>query len=145
MTSFAATVGQWAHAVEGALEAVFKESVQELASVASLPRSAGGRMRVDTGFLRASLMASTSQMPSINPAARPVDGATYVPDGQVELVILGADIGQTIYMGWTASYAAHREYGANGQPGDHFLETAAQQWPAIVDRTAAQVKSRLGL
>lgn len=57
MASFAAQVGSWATKVEGALEAVFKESAQEL--VSQLNELAP----VATGFLRASLMASTTAMP----------------------------------------------------------------------------------
>ncbi|WP_260854986.1 HK97 gp10 family phage protein [Mesorhizobium amorphae] len=55
MASFAAQVGSWANKVDGALEAVFKESAQEL--VNELNKLAP----VDTGFLRSSLMASTTR------------------------------------------------------------------------------------
>lgn len=144
--NFAAAVADWVKKVEGATEAVFKESAQEVVSQMQMPRSAGGRMRVDTGFLRASLMASTSAMPSIQPSAKPVDGNSYSPDaGQIEAVIAGADLGQTLYFGYSASYAAAREYGARGQAPDAFVRTAAQRWQAIVDSKVAELKRRLGL
>jgi hypothetical protein len=69
--SFAATVGQWAVKVDGALEVVFKESAQELVSqmdkllsdmVYDQPSSENYRR---TGFLRASLMASREAMPRL--------------------------------------------------------------------------------
>ena len=149
MSSFAAEVGAWVEKYEGAAEAIFKESVQELVSIAQTPRAAGGRMRVDTGFLRASLLASTSQMPEINPAAKPPTSASAnsVPynAGQIEAVILGLNLGDTIHLGYTAAYAIHREYGANDQPGDDWVRTAAQRWDAIVAAKEAELRSRLGL
>ncbi|MDE3874605.1 HK97 gp10 family phage protein [Sinorhizobium meliloti] len=143
--SFSAAVAQWADKVEGAVEAIFKEATQEVVEEMQRPVGQGGRMRVDTGFLRASLLASSTSMPAIS-AAKPVDGGTYTPDfGQIEAVIAGADIGDTLYFGYTASYAGYREYGANGQPADGFVRLAAQNWPIIVDRKAAELKARLGL
>ena len=143
--SFSAAVAQWADKVEGAVEAIFKEATQEVVEEMQRPVGQGGRMRVDTGFLRASLLASSASMPAIS-AAKPVEGGTYTPDfGQIEAVIAGADIGDTLYFGYTASYAGYREYGANGQPADGFVRLAAQNWPIIVDRKAAELKARLGL
>jgi hypothetical protein len=144
--NFAAQVADWCHRVEGATEAIFKESSQELAVEVQKPRSEGGRMRVDTGFLRASLLASTSAMPAIVRGSGPADGATYAPDfGQIEAVIAGSEIGDTIYIGFTAGYAGAREYGARGQAPDAFVRTAAQRWGSIVDAKAAELKSKLGL
>jgi hypothetical protein len=144
--SFSAAVAQWADKVEGAVEAVFKEATQEVVEEMQKPTGQGGRMRVDTGFLRASLLASSTSMPAINALAKPIDGRAYTPDfAQVEAVIAGADIGDTLYFGYTAAYAGHREYGSNGQPADGFVRVAAQNWPVIVDRKAAELKARLGL
>lgn len=144
--SFAASVAAWAEKVEGASATIFKEAAQDLVEEVQRPRSSGGRMRVDTGFLRASLMASTSAMPQIVKGSSPGDGQTYAADfGQIEAVIAGADLGETIFLGYTAGYAAFREYGSNGQPPDAFVRTAAQRWPQIVTEAAARVKSRLGL
>jgi hypothetical protein len=144
--TFAAQVADWVRKVEGAEERLFKESVEVLADKAQVPRSEGGRMRINTGFLRASLMASTSAMPLIDPKKVPVKGQTYSYDaGVIEAVIAGSELGDTIYLGYTAAYAGHREYGARGQGPDAFVRTAAQQWPQIVDEKAAELKSRLGL
>jgi hypothetical protein len=144
--SFSTAVAQWADKVEGAVEAIFKEATQEVVEEMQKPVGQGGRMRVDTGFLRASLLASSTSMPAINASAKPVEGGAYTPDcGQIEAVIAGADIGDTLYFGYTASYAGYREYGANGQPADGFVRLAAQSWPIIVDRKAAELKARLGL
>jgi len=143
---FSAQVADWAEKVPEAVEAVFKESTKEIVREMQSPRSAGGRMRVDTGFLRASLMASTAAMPPINPNAKPSDGGAYTyNEGQIEAVIAGASVGDTLYFGYTASYAAHREYGANGQPPDAFVRLAVQNWGMAVDRNAKKVKAAFGL
>ena len=143
--SFSAAVAQWADKVGGAVEAIFKEATHEVVEEMQKPIEQGGRMRVDTGFLSASLLASSTSMPAINASANPVAGGTYAADfGQIEAVIVGADIGDTLYFGYTASYAGHREYGAK-QPADGFVRLAAQNWPLIVDRRASELKARLGL
>jgi hypothetical protein len=144
--SFSATVAAFAAKVPGAIGAVFKESVQEVVEEMKKPVGAGGRMRVDTGFLRASLLASTSSMPAIKASANPTEGAGYSYDvGQIEAVIAGADVTDTLYFGYTAAYSAHREFGANGQPPDAFVRSAAQNWGGIVEGKAKELKSRLGL
>lgn len=144
--SFSAQVQAWIDKVPEAVEAVFKESTQDVVSVMQTPTSSGGRMRVVSGFLRASLMASTSSMPNIDPAARPVEGQTYSYDfGQIEAVIASAKLGQTIFAGYTAAYAGFREYGARGQPPDAFVRTAVQGWQDIVNRNAEKTRKAFGL
>jgi hypothetical protein len=138
--SFSADIGKWARKSESRMTAVFRQSAQEVAEQVKRTRSEGGHMRVKTGFLRASLMASTSQMPSINPMAKPADDAadgSFSPDPLVTLVIAGADIGQTIYLGFTAAYARPREY------QDGFVRLTAQRWQQIVEESAALIKSRV--
>lgn len=154
MASFAAQVSGWVNGVKGASEAILKQSAQELINEAQTPRAQGGRMRVDTGFLRASLMASTTAMPQIDPTAKPLgEGETYTPgDTVIEAVIAGAELGETIYIGYTAAYALRREFGFTGfdslnryynEPGDAFVRTAAQNWPEIVRRVEKQLSARL--
>lgn len=137
---FAADVGAWAGKSEQRMTAVFRQAAQQVAETVKTTRDRGGHMRVKTGYLRASLMASTSQMPSINSMAKPADDAadnSYAEDANVTLVIAGADIGQTIYLGFTASYARPREY------EDGFVRLTAQQWPQIVEEAAKLIQSRV--
>lgn len=151
--SFTSQIASWVDKVQGAAEAVFKESAQAIVEEMqrpgpskSNPAGEGGHMRIDTGFLRNSLMASTASMPAIVPGNGPAPNTTYNFDfGEIEAVIAGSELGDTLYFGYTAGYAAHREYGANGQPGDGFVRLAAQLWPSTVDRVTAELKSRLGL
>lgn len=151
--SFSATVEDWVNKVEGASEAILKESAQELAEEADgllvdliyrAPVSPSGYRR--TGFLRSSLMASTSQMPAINPAAQPAESGSYTfQPAEITAVIAGAELGRPIFMGYVAGYAGHVHYGSRGKPGRPWVDLAAQRWPAIVDRKAEELKSRLGL
>ncbi|TCV66282.1 HK97 gp10 family phage protein [Neorhizobium sp. S3-V5DH] len=144
--SFSAKIAAFAEKVPEAFEAVFKESTQEVVREMQTLTREGGRMRYDTGFLWASLMASTSAMPRINPNAYPAEGGSYAFDfGQVEAVIAGADVSDTLYFGYTAAYAAYREFGARGQPPDAFVRSAAQNWDVIVNRNAKRVQQAYGL
>ena len=147
--SFAATVGQWAVKVDGALEVVFKESAQELVSqmdkllsdmVYDRPSSENYRR---TGFLRASLMASREAMPRLY---RDNPGGSVPSDLQpVILVINSADLGDTIYLGYTANYAAYVHYGAKGAAPRPWVTLIAQRWEEIVAAKAKEVKQRLKL
>lgn len=137
MTTFEAAVGEWARKVEGAFDVVFKEAAQEIVSELNT------LVPVDTGFLRNSLRASTTDMPLLS---RENPGGP-VPDvmAEIVLVIAGAEAGDTIYLGYTANYGAHVHYGANGRPGRPWVSMVAQRWPAIIATVSARVRSRLGL
>lgn len=137
MTTFEAQVGEWARKVEGAFDVVFKEAAQEIVSELNT------LVPIDTGFLRASLRASTTDMPLLT---RENPGGA-VPDDMAEivLVIAGAEAGDVLYLGYTANYAAHVHYGANGRPGRPWVAMVAQRWEQIVATKAAEVRARLGL
>lgn len=138
VNSFAATVGTWANKVNGALEAVFKETAQELVSQLNQLVPVG-----ETGFLRSSLMASTTAMPSLtrsNPGiSMPVDL------GDILLVISSADLGGTLYLGYTANYAAFVHFGAQGSTPRLWVTMVAQRWEMIVADKATEVRRRLGV
>lgn len=138
-------MGKFSKAVEGfgkkarlrAL-ATFRQAAQETMHAANLPVGQGGRMRVDTGFLKGSIQASLEGMPS--GPTEGTKGKVYrdqVAGSPAELVILEAELGDKIWVGWTAKYARVREY------YDGFLKSAAQRWPATVKRVAAIVKARI--
>lgn len=142
--SFEAQVSAWVAATKQRTVAVRNESAQRIIEIAQRPMAAGGRMRVDTSFLRASLLATTSNA---------LPGPTFKPDGdvrfsydagQVALTIAGADLDDVITAVWTANYARPRNYGSRGQPGDHFRDLAAQQWTNVVAQVAAEAQSRAG-
>lgn len=133
--SFSATVSERVRTYQRRMEETFRASAQDVYEEVTRPVDKGGNMRIKTGFLRASLMASTSSMPSIQPNARPPADAgenSYRPnDGEIALTIAKAQLGETIYLGFTASYAPYRE------ALDGFVRLAAQKWPQIVAKNAA--------
>lgn len=134
-TSFAAQVDAWTRETKARMTAVFRESAEDVKEAMQEPVGAGGNMPVDTGFLRASLVGSTNTMPAIRPDAHPPDDAakgSFRESGQVSLVIAGAEIGDTIYLGYTAAYARPVEYGGENRPGRGFVRLAAQRWQSIV-------------
>lgn len=137
--NFGAQVSEWVRATEQRMTAVFKESTQRVASLAA------NGVPVDTGFARASVRASLEEMPSIDGAARGGTGQSYDADGafgQVTATIVNATLGQTIYVGWTASYVIYLEYGHSKQAPAGFVRISAEQWPRIVEEVTAEAKSR---
>lgn len=167
--SFSASVDAWTRESEARLTAVFRDAAQTVANDVREPVGAGGHMPVDTGNLRRSLMASTSEIPTISNNA---DQRFAGNDQQINLVIAGAEIGQTIYLGFQANYAAHMEYGTsphviepkeklalhwyqNGtgvfakkvhHPGTRpfgFVRLTAARWPEIVSASVQRIRSRV--
>lgn len=127
MQSFAASVEGWSERALRNSEAIFKQSAQEVIADAQLPVGRGGRMRVDTGFLR------NSHVSGLNGQFGATGADSYT------LTIATSSLGDTITGGWTANYAVHREFGARGQAPDFFLRGAAQKWPQIVTANANKV------
>lgn len=147
--TFSAVIEGWTRRVKEAEEAVFKEAAQELVKqlndqitemVYDTPETPNYRR---TGFLRASLMASTEAMPQLirdNPGAQ-----VNADNGDVILVIAGAELGDTIYLGYTAKYGAMVALGTSKMAPRPWVDLVAQRWPEIVSTVAARVKQRFGL
>ena len=139
--SFVAEVDEWVKETEKRLDAVMRLSVQDVINEAQLPVAKGGRMRVDTGFLRASGRASINGMPS-GTAVRENDGkgayddGTAPPNTSVTLALSQFTVGKTFYFGWVANYAKYREL------YDGFLEGATRNWSRIVTFNVDYVKQR---
>lgn len=136
-----ATIRRFVAETSETLDAVFRQSTQELIADIQTPVAKGGRMRVDTGFLRASGQASLTGMPTgpVRPPenAKPgqySDGAE-VPTLTI-VTIAKAKAGDTIFFGWTANYAIYRE------AKDAFLRLGVQKWQQIVDRVTRRLEPR---
>ncbi len=136
---FSAQVSDWVKQTQARMTAVFRESTQRVVSAAQ------ARIPVDTGFARASIRGSLDSMPQIDPAFRGQPGNTYADSGEVTLVIAGATLGQTIYVGWTANYVIYLENGHSQQAPSGFVRLAAMEWPRIVSEVSAEAKSRAGV
>lgn len=107
--------------------AVVRQAISEVAEDAQTPVAKGGRMRVKTGFLRASGVASLNAAPT-GPRSGDKKG-TYTWDGEtINTTLAKMKIGDAFYFGWTAYYAKYREV------FDGFLETATQNWQTHVDK-----------
>lgn len=134
--TFTASVKAWGDKALENAELVLKASAQELVSIAQTPEAQGGRMPVDTGFLRNSLVSG------LNGAMNQGGGDSY------GLTIAGMKLGDTAQFAWVAAYARRLEYGFTGQDspgrnysqgGRHFVGSAAAQWQRIVAENAAKV------
>lgn len=135
--TFSAQIKDWAGRTSRNMELLFKASAQDVYSIAQTPVAQGGNMPVDTGFLRNSFVSG-------------LNGSTALsgPDAYM-LAIAGAKLGDVIFGGWTAKYAARMEFGFSGadslgrvynQEGRGFARKAAMQWPRIVQTNAAVFK-----
>lgn len=114
-------------------------SLQDVVINVQEPVAKGGRMRVRTGFLRASGRASLQGFPS-GPSVRESDVLnSYTYDGEaVSATLNKMKFGDTFYFGWTANYAARREL------YDGFLEAAMQNWSRIVAFNTDTLRKRIG-
>lgn len=125
--TFASQVDEMVINTEAKLTVLARASIQDVINEAQHARAKGGRMRVDTGFLRASGQGSLTGMPT-----GPVRGDKTAPNsypynpGTVTVQLGKLQIGANFYFGWTANYAKYREL------YDGFLEAAVRNWPRIV-------------
>lgn len=149
--SFGAAVAGWVHDVQGLAEDIFKESVEELVNTASETIPQGGNLPIDTGALRASVLLSTTAMPMVRESE---DGAsTTLNPSQIETVLEGVVLGDTVFVGWTAAYAYRIEFGFTGVDslGRYYesrpygyVRRAAQDWQEIVNRSARRASAKIG-
>ena len=118
------------------LLALQRESIQRTVDDAQTPVAKGGRMRVDTGFLRASGQGSLNGMPT-GPTRGEKDGTYTYDTNNVVVTLAKMKLGATFFFGWTANYAKYRE------AYDGFLESAVQKWQQTVDAVTAEIKARI--
>lgn len=99
-------------------------------------------MPVDTGFLRASLMATIGGAGNTILEDNPGEGTFEYNPSTINLVIQGAALTDTITIAYTANYAAFQEYGTSKMQGHRFVGMAAQLWPQIVDQVCREAQGR---
>ncbi len=130
---------------------VLKYATQRLFDRVLTPVAKGGKMRADTGFLRASARV-TLDNPVLelreNPTGNRPESERGIPiytldEGAINLTLNSAEWGQDIYMTFTANYAIPREYGACGDPGDFFVRGNTALWQEDVDWAVGVVKGNI--
>lgn len=125
---------------EDKLLAVIKNSIQDLIEEVSKPQKAGGKMHVDTGFLRSSGTAALNELP-----VGPTEGEkrqtgqkgvlyTYNPSGAIHDALIKMTINDMFVFGWTARYAEIREI------YDGFLVSGCDKWQEIVNNNARKLR-----
>lgn len=157
--SFSAQIKAFRDKTVDKLELVFKESVQRVIALMQEPgpsKARGGpggpgKLPVDLGFLRASLVA-TLNSPTTGIQVPSSDVGVYAyNEGSVQLIILAAKLGDSVYAVYTAAYARRIEYGFVGvdslgreynQDGYGFVRLAASQWQNVVSEVAAEAARR---
>lgn len=136
--SFEADVDRIVVNTEKRMLMVMKQSLLNAINEMQTPVAKGGKMRVDTGFLRASGQASLNGVPN-GPSVKPTDAAKGQYDwkpAQAETTIGQMQFGSTLFWGWTANYAIYRE------ARDGFAYATIQRWQQIVDGVVAEAKKR---
>ncbi|WP_313349381.1 hypothetical protein [Paracoccus sp. (in: a-proteobacteria)] len=136
-TTFTASLAAFRDKTKAQIQAVLSASVQDVMEAAQTPVKEDGRIPVDTGFLRNSLVSE-------------LNGSQIGKGPQSYLLATTAmQPGDVARFGWTAAYAMRMELGFVGkdskgrtynQQGRHFVEGAAAQWPAIVERNIGKLK-----
>lgn len=134
--SFGAQIDSWVKETEARIEAVFRESARRTVSLAI------SYTPIQTGFLRASVRVSLQSMPQVDPKA--TGPGTAAPGGDYVMAIAGAELGQTIYAGWTAAYGPFVEFGTSKMAPRAFVARAAAQWPATVRQVSQELRARAG-
>ena len=133
--TFTASVENWSEKALRNTRLVITQAAQDSAERMTTPRSKGGLMPVDTGFLRASMVTSINVAVPMREGARPESrSASYSLNLDASLATLATfEIGDTIYMTFVAEYARAQEY------RNMFVRDAAMNWPLAVEGVAARL------
>jgi len=134
--TFTADINKFISSSNERIEAVFKQSAQEIIQEAQTDYNKGGNMPRDTSFLINSGQAAIGRLP-IGPDEQP-EG--YTPRdwdaGETVTTINRWRVGETLYFGWTANYARPMENRFK------FMRKAAQNWQYTVAKNAGLLMSR---
>jgi hypothetical protein len=125
--SFAADLSSWSDKAKRNMLNIAKTSIQDVIDDAQTPKAKGGRLPVDTGFLRNSLASG------LNGSFGPPDENSYT------LTIGQLDLGDVARFAWTAEYAIFQELGTSSFAGNHFVGVAAAKWPQFVQANARRI------
>lgn len=141
MTTYTfAQLPKWVLKVRKRMDAVVQDATQTVVGIAQTPKGKGGRLPVDTGFLRGSLQST-------------LNGSTTLDGGESYILTAGDMVaGDFATFGWHADYARRINSGFTGpdsmgrtynQQGAHFVEGATDQWQAIVRESVVKARAAL--
>lgn len=125
--SFKSQIDKWTTLSQNRMEAVFRQSAQDLGIEVNNPKAKGGKLPVDTGFLRASFGAQVNGTPKGS-------GTNDFNPQALIVAIQRAVLGDEITFGYSANYAKKQE-AVNG-----FIRLNVQEWPQIVTKAVKKVK-----
>lgn len=111
--------------VQKRVDLVIKDAIQQVVLGVTVPKAQGGRMPVDTGFLRNSMVAAIGTYP-VGPSTPDADPMGVPPTVSIMPTVNRWDLTDPLYIGFSANYARHQE-AING-----FIEAEVQRWPQVV-------------
>lgn len=118
--------------------ALMQKSINDVVDIAQTPVAKGGKMRVDTNFLRHSGAGSLEKFPSGESHSDLREPNSHKYDGSSLMLVLSKmKVGDTFYWGWVAHYARYREI------YDGFMGGAIQQWNKIVAANTEEIRKRI--
>lgn len=132
---FEATIDKFVADSQQKMLSVTKNAIQDTIEDAQTPVAKGGRMRVDTGFLRQSGLGQLNAIPRGESKRDRKQRYQWTGD-QLQLVLARMKFGDVFYWGWTAEYARIRE------TYDGFLDAAVQKWSQNVNRQITKMRDR---
>lgn len=135
-----ATLDRWALKTERRFDAVIKDSTQAVVDVMQTPKAKGGKMPVDTGNLRNTLMSSLSGGVGAKGTASHIMVAASMKAGDTATFTYTAVYARRVNSGFTGQDSLGRTY---NQRGAFFVENAVDQWPALVATSAAKAKASI--
>lgn len=121
---------------EAKLLAVIRTAISDTVEEIQTPVAKGGKMRVDTGFLRSSGVSKLGQLPEGPGRGEPhaAKGSYSWTGDALGVTLAKMVIGDTFYFGWTAKYAKYRE------AYDGFMESGLMNWQTHVDNAVARFR-----
>lgn len=123
---------------------VIKNAIRKVVIEAQTPIKKGGKMHVDTGFLRWSGTASLNELPygETEGRQRGKSETGVLPEYRVSddggkmlnTVLAQMKLGDTFYFGWTARYAKYREI------YDGFMRSAVMNFQKHINDESRRLK-----
>lgn len=131
---FEAQIHAWTEQSRLRMMAVARDAAQEVTEQVLKPRAKGGRMPVDTGYLRNSAHADINVMPEGDSFYDSSDAAGERVAESTASAILRFQAGDKYYLGFTANYARYME------AKYAFIRLAAQNWDRTVSESVRRVR-----